>query len=435
MNKVKDAHGPKQGGAQEGVDIRDNSQEQSQSEQDVSLNAGTAQRGQLSQDEQKVSWLELFFDLIFVTSFDQLAKRLGDSFALENIIIFLLMFAALWSVWSGNTLFASRFGNQTRIYRWGTLVELLTLGVLSLTLRSDLAHTGWLFAAAYAFNRFTLVGMYLLLARQEPGAARYAQVMATGLALSGVLWLLSIPTAGTLTLTLWGLALAVTVLTPVMARRYHHDALPHHEHLPERVGLLQIVALGGIVTEVVVGGRQQEMTVTSQLPTMLALVTCIGMFRLYFDQARTLPVLMSNLQSRGGTLMGWLYSHLPLTIAIMMVGVGFGHGIAYEDEHHDQLNLTLVSWALAAVFAALALIRFSTSRLTNVPSLDRSMVVLLLGAAASAALALSHLDTLPLHLATATVVVGAALVTATDPTSTRLGKVEERVLEEHGSDG
>ncbi|MCY1702152.1 low temperature requirement protein A [Deinococcus sp. SL84] len=418
----------------DGVDFQDHASETGNQDQGISVNSGSEQRGQLTQDEQKVSWLELFFDLIFVTSFDQLAKRLGDSFAPENIIIFLLMFAALWSVWSGNTQFAARFGNENRIYRWGTVLELLTLGALSLTLRSDLADTGWLFAAAYAFNRFTLVGMYLLVARSEPGAGRFAQVTAAGLALSGVLWLLSIPSSGTLTLVLWGLALLVTVVTPLFAQRYHHDALPHHEHLPERVGLLQIIALGGIVTEVVVGGRQQEMTLLDQAPTFLALITCIALFRLYFDQSRALPVLMANLQSRGGTLMGWLYSHLPLTIAIMMLGVGFGHGIAYEDKHHDQQNLALVSWSLAAVFGSLALIRYNASRLTSVPSLDRSMVVLLLGTAASVALALSHLSTLPLHIATAVVVVVAAMVTAQDPASAQLGAVEERILEEHGSE-
>ncbi|MFC6617363.1 hypothetical protein [Deinococcus radiophilus] len=118
----------------------------------------------------------------------------------------------------------------------------------------------------------------------------------------------------------------------------------------------------------------------------------------------------------------------------MMVGVGFGHGIAYEDEHHDQLNLTLVSWAMAAVFGSLALIRYNSSRLTRVPSLDRSMLTLLAGAVASALLALSHLGTLSLHLATAAVTVVAALIIATDPASQRLGKVEEAVLDEHGSE-
>ncbi|WP_261663750.1 low temperature requirement protein A [Deinococcus sp. Marseille-Q6407] len=419
-----------QNSPKDGVDVENQDIEQ----EDISLNTGTVNRGQLTSEDQKVSWLELFFDLIFVTSFDQLAKRLGDSFAPENILIFLLMFSALWTVWSGNTLFLARFGNQHRIYRLGTLVELLTLGVLSLTLRGDLNDTGWLFSAAYAFNRFTLVTMYLLLARSEPGAARLAQLTAAGLALSGVLWLLSIPTTGTLTLVLWALALLVTVVTPLITQRYYHDALPHHEHLPERVGLLQIIALGGIVTEAVAGGRQQEMAALDQAPTLLALIACIALFRLYFDQSRALPVLVANLRSSGSAVMAWMYAHLPLTIAIMMLGVGFGHGIAYEDEHHDLLNLNLVAWSLSAIFASLALVRYSASRLINVPSLDRSMLALLVGAAVSAALALGHLGTLSLHFATALVTIAAAVVTATDPASARLGATEERILEKHAGE-
>lgn len=395
----------------------------------LDINAGTEHRGQLINEDQKVSWLELFFDLIFVTSFDQLAKRLGDNMGAENVIVFLLMFVALWSIWLGNTQFAARFGNQTRLYRWGTVLELLTLGALSLTLRSDVDQTGWLFAAAYAVGRLVLLSMYFLAGRREPAAARFANLTALGLGLSGFLWLASMPTSHTLTLVLWGAALMVSVFTPLIAHRYHHQALPHHDHLPERVGLLQIIALGGIVTEAVAGGRQQEMTVLGQLPTMLALVTCMAIFRLYFDQTRTLPVLIANLGSRGGTLMGWLYAHLPLTIAILMLGVGFGHGIAQDDPHHDHLNLTLVSWSLAAVFISLALVRYTASRLTRMPSLDRSTLALLGGAAASLGLAVSHVDTLLLHAATAALALAAAFITAHDKSTERLGKLEKKLLE------
>lgn len=395
------------------------------------INAGTAHSGQLTQDEQKVSWLELFFDLIFVTAFDQLAKRLGADFGAENITVFLLMFVALWSIWLGNTQFAARFGNHTALYRWGTLLELAALTALSLTLRSDVDHTGWLFAAAYAAGRTVLLGMYLLAARQEPAAQRFGRTTALGLGVSVVLWLLSMPTSQTLTLVLWGLALLVTVLTPVWAYRYHYQALPHHDHLPERVGLLQIIALGGIVTEAVAGGRQQELTWLAQAPTLLALTACVAIFRLYFDQTRALPVLVANLRSSGGTLMGWLYAHLPLTISILMLGVGFGHGIGQDDPHHDQLNLTLVSWSLAAVFVSLALVRYTASRLTRAPSLDRPTAALLLGAALSLALAASHMNTLPLHAATAAVAAAVAFVTARDASTQRLGKLEENLLEEH----
>ncbi|MFC6590875.1 low temperature requirement protein A [Deinococcus lacus] len=392
--------------------------------------------GELATYDQKVTWLELFFDLIFVTSFDQLAKRLGDTVSGENILIFLVMFLALWSVWSGNTLYSARFGNETRIYRWGTIFELFTLGALSLALRGDLDHVGWLFAGAYAVNRFTLATMHMLGGRLTPETRDYARVTALGLAASGLLWLLSIPLDGVARLATWGVALGITVLTPVLARRYHGSITPHHDHLPERVGLLQIIALGGIFTEVVGGGRKQEMTLAAQLPSVLALVTTVALFRLYFDQSRTLPVIVANLHDRGSTLMTWLYAHTPLTIAIMMVGVGFGHGIAYEDAHHDQQNLALVAWPMAVTFLSLAFIRWNSVRFTRFQVLDRSMGALLLGAAASVALAFSHLDTLALHAAVAAVTVLAAFATATDPASRRLGELEEKVVEDRlGEDG
>ena len=57
--------------------------------------------------------------------------------------------------------------------------------------------------------------------------------------------------------------------------------------------------------------------------------------------------------------------------------------------------------------------------------------LLLLGAAASVGLAFSHLGTLPLHAAVALIIIVTAAVTASDPASARLGKVEEAILEQH----
>ena len=111
--------------------------------------------------EQKVSWLELFFDLIFVVAFDQLAKRLGDAPTAENITAFALMFMAVWWAWAGNALLSARYGNEGRAYRYGTVLELISVTLMAVTLRGDLRETGWMFAAAYGLNRVIQAGMYL----------------------------------------------------------------------------------------------------------------------------------------------------------------------------------------------------------------------------------------------------------------------------------
>lgn len=378
-------------------------------------------------DEQKVSWLELFFDLIFVVGFDQLAKRLGTSPSAENMGIFLLMFTAVWWAWAGNTTFAGRYGNDGRAYRWGTVVQLVSMSMIALSLRGDVQDTGALFAVAFAFNRAVLVVMYIAVLRQAPDAVHFVRPTAIGFGAAALLWLASalfVHTPGIL-LGFWAAALAVDILTPILIRSRSLEALPHQGHLPERVGLLQIIALGAIVTEVVNGGRQQDLSLTFLAPALFAILTSVALWRLYFDQPRLLPILSAHHDSRVGALLVWLYGHLPFTLGIIMLGVGLGHGISQVGEK-DAANLQLVAWPLAAVFLTLAAQRWNAARLTPHPPLDRSMITLLVGAVVSAALAFSALETQALHAAVFGITGVAALIVATDPGTRRLGVIEEK---------
>ncbi|WP_034383548.1 low temperature requirement protein A [Deinococcus sp. YIM 77859] len=379
-------------------------------------------------EEQRVTWLELFFDLLFVVAFDQLAKRLGDTPSAENIGLFLLLFAAVWWAWVGNTTFAARYGNGERVYRWGSLLQLLTLGVLALTERGDLDQTGQAFALAYAANRWILVGMHLLHLRRRTETASFSQPLATGYGLAALIWLGSALLTGSVQLVAWGVALGIDVLTPLLLRQRHGAALPHQEHLPERMGLLQIIALGSIMTEVVAGGRQQSLTGLNLFPALCAMLLAVGLWRLYFDQARTLPVLHAHWAGRVGAFLMWLYGHFPFTLSVTMLAVGLGHGISDTENERDAVNRQLVAWPLAGALLTLALLRGNALRLTARSLLgDRSLLALGAGTGLAAALAFCRWDTLALHAGAAALTLLLALIVATDPVTRQLGRIEERL--------
>jgi low temperature requirement protein LtrA len=376
--------------------------------------------------EQRVTWLELFFDLSFVVAFDQLGKRLGDTPSLANAGLFLLMFTAVWWAWAGNTTFAARHGNQGRVYRWGTLAQLVTLGLIALTVRGDLDQTGAAFALAFAANRLILVGMHLLTLRGDRDLAPLMRPLTAGYTVALVIWLGSAALDGPAQQLAWGVALTVDLFTPLALRERHGTALPHQEHLPERVGLLQIIALVGIVTEVVTGGRQRDLTWEALAPELFALLTAVALWRLYFDQARALPVVQAHRSGRVGALLAWMYGHLPFTLSVVMLAVGLGHGISDTENARDAVNLQLVAWPLAGALCTLGLLRWNALRLTARPVwTDRSLLAL--GALTAAALAFSGFGTLALHAAVAALTLGLALVVATDPGTRRLGRIEENL--------
>ncbi|MFC4427587.1 low temperature requirement protein A [Deinococcus navajonensis] len=389
--------------------------------------------------EQKVTWLELFFDLIFVVAFDQLSKRLGDSPGLENIAEFGLMFTAVWWAWAGNTMLAARYGNETRAYQWGTVAQLISMAMLALTLRGDLHDTGFAFALAYFANRALQVVMDLAIGQELPGGAPFARRTGLAVLVVALAWLISVwlPPGSTVQIGVWCAALLVDLLIPVVVqRRLGSDlgSLPHGEHLPERIGLLQIIAMGAIVTEVVGGSRQQALSFVTLFPALSAIVLTVGLWRLYFDQARTLPLLGAHLQGQLSRMLAWLYAHLPFTLSIIVLGVGLGHGISAVDAKKDAVNQQFVAWPLSAALLTLVFLRWNSKRVTGRRGPDRSLLAMWAGALAAAALGFLDLDTGQLHGLAAALTVVVSLVVATDPVTRRLGQIEEKVTEQLSED-
>jgi low temperature requirement protein LtrA len=393
--------------------------------------SGPPQRERSVYQEQKVSWLELFFDLIFVVAFDQLAKRLGQSPDTASLLHFGLLFVAVWWAWAGNATFAARYGNEGRTYRWGTLAQIVSLGMIALTLRADLRDTGSAFALAYGASRTIQAGLYLIVARRSPAGAPFAGRMALSFGTAAALWVGSAawPGGSAGQIGLWCAALLVDVLTPVLIRNHSRDALPHEGHLPERVGLLQIIALGEIVTEIVGGSRQQELDANNLIPALAAIVTAVALWRLYFDQARSLPLLGARVDRRIESMLAWLYGHLPFTLAVVVLGVGLGHGLSAAGTAAAAGDQRMVGASLALALLTLAFLRWNSLTVTGRLFLDRTIAALLLGAGLASGLLLIDLDTLRTHLAVAALATLVAVISATDPVTRQLGRLEEAVLE------
>jgi len=59
--------------------------------------------------ERHASWLELFFDLVFVLAVAQVAKILADNTDLFGVLRYIVLFIPVWWSWVGYTYYADRF--------------------------------------------------------------------------------------------------------------------------------------------------------------------------------------------------------------------------------------------------------------------------------------------------------------------------------------
>ena len=63
--------------------------------------------------ERKTTWLELFFDLVFVVVIAELAHTLSGEVSVTSIGVFSFLFIPVWWVWIGVTSYVERFETST----------------------------------------------------------------------------------------------------------------------------------------------------------------------------------------------------------------------------------------------------------------------------------------------------------------------------------
>ena len=127
---------------------------------------------------RKVSWLELFYDLVYVATVVQLGNKLSEDVSLEGVLGFVVLFIPIWWVWMGTTFYANRFVADDLTHQLLVFAQIFVVSALAIHVFDGLGETSAGFAVAYAAARGLLVLMYLRAAHfvevARPLARRYA---------------------------------------------------------------------------------------------------------------------------------------------------------------------------------------------------------------------------------------------------------------------
>lgn len=307
---------------------------------------------------RRVTWLELFFDIVFVAAVAQVATHLRDDYSPAGVLRFSLLFVMIWWAWLGHTSFSTRFDTDDLVQRSLTWLQMFLVAVMAINATGALdSRDSAGFAAAYSAMRLVLVVQFLRarrIWRARPLTTRYA----VGCGAAAALWLTSALVAPPLRFWLWTLAFALDVATPLLTTR-HLVAVPHDAaHLPERYGLFSIILMGESMVAVMTGMEHQEYwTVRAAGSAVLGMASIVVIWWSYFDVVDA--VGHQTLRSRADALRFhlWTYAHLPLYLGIAVTGVGLEHLIAKATtEQLHTSELVILGGAIATVALSLLLI-------------------------------------------------------------------------------
>jgi low temperature requirement protein LtrA len=183
-------------------------------------------------NDRRVTWMELFFDLIFVAAVAQIGSSFVDDYTPAGLLRYAFLFVLIWSAWSEHTLYTSRFDQDDLVHRVLILVQCFIAAVMAANAKDALdSRSSAGFGAAYAGMRIILVVQYLRV-RGMPETRCLTSRYAAGFALAASLWMVSAVLDAPARYWVWSIALTVDLVTPLFAGREASQFPPHAHHFP-----------------------------------------------------------------------------------------------------------------------------------------------------------------------------------------------------------
>lgn len=284
------------------------------------------------EEDRSATWLELFFDLVFVVAVGRLAATVLADPEPAALARYALLFVPVWWAWMSFTWYASAFDNDDLAYRLAVMAGMLAVAALAVGVGGVADGDTAGFALPYAAMLALLVALFLRSARDAPEARRFSLVYATGYGVAATVWLAAeaVPAPGRW--WLWAGAMVVLLATPPLATRGASGRLYDPGHVTERYGLFTIIVLGESIVAVTVGVDAIGLESATGLTAAVGFVLACAVWWLYFGSVRS-----GSLSASGGTrLTGfvWGYGHLLVFAGIALAAVGVELAIEAAHEHH-----------------------------------------------------------------------------------------------------
>src|SRR3954447_20573931 len=359
--------------------------------------------------QQRATWLELFYDLVFVFAITQVSHHLLDDLTWRGAGQSALLLLVVWS-WNYTTWVTNELDPESPVVRLLMIALMLASLLMAAALPEAFGSEAGLFVGSYLpiqVGRHTFL-TFAAAAPRTLERERAGRILVWFVA-AGVFWLSGAIADGTARTVLWLIALAIDYGAPlamflVPRRPFVGEAAweVSTAHFSERFALFVIIALGEsiVITGATVSGKELDGPLVAAFAA--AFLTTAALWWLYFTYvARIAERRLAQAATRPPRARdGYTYLHVVLVAGIIVSAVGDELVIAHPSEPLGDAEIAAVVAGPAIYLLGHTLFRF---RLTGTISWRR-----LTGAAACvlAGVVAGGADALVLALIVLAVLVG-----------------------------
>ena len=353
--------------------------------------------------ERQVTFLELFYDLVYVVLVAQLAHSLAEHVDPAGVAGFAFLFVIVWIAWLNGSLYHDLHGNNDIRTRVFTFLQMATVAAMAVFAHSAFGAGSAGFALSFAAYQLVLTWLWWRTGVYDPNHRPLSQAYSLTFLISTLLFITSAFVPIPWRFYLWGVALLLSLGAPflnVIQGRSNPEIQAQlaigysvSPSVVERFGLLTIIVLGEVIVGVVSGlAEHHDLDWQIGLTAALGMLVAIGLWWIYFDAiSHHAPI------DKPGKTLTWMSLHLPMTIGIVAAGAAVLNVVEHAGEGLAADVRWLLVGAVATALISIAILmrsiqippeHFPLYRRTGIITFVSGVMILLFG--------FSTLNTIPL---------------------------------------
>jgi low temperature requirement protein LtrA len=323
--------------------------------------------------EHRVTPRELFFDLVFVFAFTQVATLLADDPTFAGIGRGVLVLGALWWAWTAYAWLMNTVDPEEGFVGAALLVALIAMFVAALVVPDVFDNEGVLFGVAFFVVCAMHLALYALAGRGSRDLLGAVLRLAPWSLLGAALILVAGFTDGA-RIWLWLAALACTYVGAFLSGSTGWRL--HPSHLAERYGLVLIIALGEAFISIGIGATGIGIGPGEVVAAILGLLVAASFWLAYFDFFSIRGErMLSELQGADRVALArdvYAYAHLPLIVGIVLFAFAMKTIVGHVGEDLDSVGAFALCGGSALYLLTYSAIR---TRIARRVSLSRGRFV------------------------------------------------------------
>jgi low temperature requirement protein LtrA len=316
------------------------------------------------EEEQKTSYLELFFDLVFVFAFTQVTALILEDTSVAGFAQAALVLAMVWWAWSAYTWLTNAVDVESIVTRLIVLAAMTGALFMALAVPDAYQDEAAWFAVAYFVVRVLQSALFSWGTRHDAQELRATLRLAPWFLTAALVALAGGFADSDVRAYIWTVSITIDVVGTLFVASAGWRVAP--SHFAERFALIVIIALGESIVAIGIGTSGLERNLTFAISVVVALVGVATLWWTYFDFTAIAAerALQHTPAEKRGPMARDVFTifHYPVVLGIIFYAVAAKKTLEHPSEPLSDAGRWALGLGIAFFLLGLVLARLRSIR-------------------------------------------------------------------------